>query len=57
MTDINERFHKLRIEGRKQMTIRLPQELKEKLEEEAEKRGDSLNGTMIRLLYEALRAE
>ena len=33
-----------------QTTIRLPAELKKKLEQEADRRGDSFNGLIIQLL-------
>lgn len=39
---------------RVQITIRLPAELKEKLQQEADHRGDSFNETVIRLLRKAL---
>ena len=32
---------------REQITIRLPAELKEKLQQEADRRGDSLNGLIV----------
>ena len=35
---------------RKQTTIRLPTELKEALDREADRRGDSFNETVIRLI-------
>lgn len=35
---------------RTQITIRLPAELKEELRQEAERRGDSFNETVIRLV-------
>lgn len=35
---------------REQITLRLPVELKEKLQQEAERKGDSLNETILRLL-------
>mgnify|MGYP004732656207 FL=1 len=40
---------------REQITIRLPAELKEAIQREAEKRGDSFNGTVMRLLWAALK--
>lgn len=43
--------------NREQMTIRLPTELKEQLQREAERRGDSLNETVIRLLRIGLATE
>ena len=38
---------------REQTTIRLPTELKEELQREADRRGDSLNGFIIMLLGKA----
>lgn len=35
---------------REQTTIRLPAELKEKLQQEADKRGESLNGLIVMML-------
>ena len=42
---------------REQTTIRLPAELKEQLRREAEKRGDSLNETVIRLIRAGLEVQ
>ena len=39
---------------RTQITIRLPAELKEELRQEAERRGDSFNETVIRLVLQGL---
>ena len=38
---------------REQTTIRLPAELKEQLQQEADKRGDSLNGLVVMMLNRA----
>lgn len=38
---------------REQTTIRLPAELKEKLQQEADRRGDSFNGLMVLMLNKA----
>lgn len=38
---------------REQTTIRLPVELKEKLQQEADKRGESLNGLIILMINKA----
>lgn len=35
---------------REQITLRLPADLKEQIQQEAERRGDSLNETIIRLI-------
>ena len=37
---------------REQTTIRLPSELKEQLEKEAQRRGDSFNGLINSVLYD-----
>lgn len=42
---------------REQTTIRLPVELKEQLRQEADKRGDSFNETIIRLIRAGLEAQ
>ena len=42
-------------ELRKQTTIRLPAALKQQLQQEADKRGDSFNGTVIRLIRQGLK--
>ena len=39
----------------KQTTIRLPDELMDKLWQTAQERGDSFNGTVLRLLNKALK--
>ena len=41
---------------REQTTIRLPKDLKEKIQREADKRGDSFNGFVIVLLNKALKS-
>ena len=38
-------------------TIRLPEALKEQLQREAEKRGDSFNETVIRLIRAGMEAQ
>ncbi len=40
---------------REQITIRLPAELKEKLQQEADRRGDSLNGLIVMMLDKACK--
>lgn len=40
-----------------QTTIRLPTELKEQLQKEADRRGDSFNETVIRLLLRGLESQ
>ena len=42
---------------REQTTIRLPAELKEQLQQEADRRGDSFNETVIRLLRVGLQLD
>lgn len=42
---------------RAQTTIRLPTELKEQLQKEADRRGDSFNETVIRLLLRGLESQ
>lgn len=42
---------------REQTTIRLPAELKRQLQQEADRRGDSFNETVIRLIRLALQAQ
>lgn len=42
---------------REQTTIRLPAELKEKLQQEADRRGNSFNETVIRLLRVGLQLD
>ncbi len=42
---------------REQTTIRLPVELKEQLQQEADRRGDSLNETIIRFLRFGLQLD
>ena len=42
---------------REQTTIRLPAELKEKIQREADRRGDSFNETIIRLLRKGLQLD
>ncbi len=39
---------------REQTTIRLPAELKEELQREADRRGDSFNETVIRIIRRGL---
>lgn len=41
---------------KEQMTIRLPKELKEKIEKEADKRNISFNGMVNQLIYNGLEA-
>lgn len=41
---------------REQTTIRLPEELKELLQREAERRGDSFNETVIRMILAGMEA-
>lgn len=41
---------------REQTTIRLPAEFKERIQQEADRRGDSFNETVIRLLQKALES-
>lgn len=43
--------------NREQTTIRLPLELKEQLQQEADRRGDSFNETLIRLIRFALESQ
>ena len=43
--------------AREQTTIRLPSEMMEQLWQKAQERGDSLQGTIIRLLHLALEYE
>lgn len=40
--------------AREQITIRLPVELKHSIQQVADKRGDSFNSTVIRLLHRSL---
>ena len=42
---------------REQLTVRLPEQLVERLRREAEKRGDSLNETVIRLIRTGLEVQ
>ncbi len=42
---------------REQTTIRLPAELKERLQREADRRGDSFNETLIRLIRLGLQLQ
>ena len=42
---------------REQTTIRLPAELKELLQKQADMRGDSFNGTVIRLIRLGLEVQ
>lgn len=42
---------------REQTTIRLPVELKEQLQQEAERRGDSFNSTIIKFILLGLKHE
>ena len=42
---------------KKQMTIRLPADLREELQREADRRGDSFNETVVRLLRKAIKSE
>lgn len=39
---------------REQTTIRLPAELKEQLQQEADRRGDSFNETVIRIIRKGM---
>ena len=41
---------------REQTTIRLPADLKERLQQEAHRRGDSFNGFVVRSLFRAVEA-
>ncbi len=43
--------------NREQTTIRLPTELKEQLQREADRRGDSFNETVIRLIRLGLESQ
>ena len=43
--------------AREQITLRLPSELIEQLRQKAQERGDSMQGTIIRLLQLALEYE
>ena len=40
---------------KEQTTIRLPVDLKERLQQQADKRGDSLNGLIVMMLNKALK--
>lgn len=42
---------------REQTTVRLPAELKKQLQQEADRRGDSFNETLIRFLRFALESQ
>lgn len=42
---------------RVQTTIRLPAELKEQLQQEADRRGDSFNDTVVRLIRAGLESQ
>lgn len=42
------------MDERKQTTIRLPSELKKRIQQEADKRGNSFNETIILLIQKAL---
>ena len=42
---------------KKQMTIRLPVDLREELQREADRRGDSFNETVVRLLRKAVKSD
>lgn len=42
---------------REQTTIRLPIELKEQLQREADRRGDSFNETVIRIIHLGLESQ
>ena len=41
---------------KEQTTIRLPKELKEEIEKEADKRNISFNGMVNQLIYDSLKA-
>ena len=42
---------------KEQTTIRLPVDLKERLQQEADKRGDSFNSTVIRFILQGMKCQ